>query len=560
MRRASLPVMGQPGNGRIRGFCVRRAPGDIPVMGAPGIGRIRGFCACRATSRLWANQVLGGSGVFARAARLAGYWRTGYWVHPGFLRVPRDIPVMGEPGIGQIWGFWARRAPRAAQHPGYGRTGYWADPGFLRVPRDIPVMGEPAIGWIRVFARAARHAPRDIPVMAEPGIGRIRGFCACRATSRLWANRLLGESGFLGGPRATRRATSRLWANGVLGGSGVFARAARHPGYGRTGYWVDPEFFSRAARHPGYGRTGYWEDQGFLRVPRDIPVMGEPAIGWIRVSARAACHAPRDIPVIGEPGIGRIRGFYACPATSRLWANRLLGGSGVFARAAPRAARHPSYGRTRYWADPWFLRVPRDIPVMGEPGIGRILGFRARRAPRDILVMGEPGIGRIRGFWARARRPGYGRTGYWADPWFLRAPRALAPRDIPVIGEPGIGWIRGFCACRATSRLWGNRVLGGSGVFGRAARRATSRLWAHRILGGLRLPRDIPVMGKPRIERIRGFCARRTPRTARHPGCGRTGYWADLGFLRAPRDIPVMGEPGIGRIWGFCACRATSRL
>ena len=216
----------------------------------------------------------------------------------------------------------------------------------------------------------------------------------------------------------------------------------------------------RAARHPGYGRTRYWADGGFLRVPRDIPVMGEPAIGWIR-------------------------GFCACRATSRLWANQVLGGSGVFARAA----RHSGYGRTRYWADPEFLRAPRacaprDIPVMGEPGIGRIRGFCARRAPRDIPVMGELGIGRIRGFCARfapraARHPGYGRTGYWADQGFLRA-----PRDFPVMSEPGIGWIRGFCA-----------------------------------------PHDILVMGEPGIGRIRGFCAR-----------------------RAPRDIPVMGEPGIRRI------------
>ena len=138
------------------------------------------------------------------------------------------------------------------------------------------------------------------------------------------------------------------------------------------------------------------------------------------------------------------------------WANGVLGGSAVFARAARRA--------------------PRDIPVMGEPGIGRIRGFCARRAPRDIPVMGEPGIGRIRGFCARG-----------------------APRNIPVMGEPGIGRIRGFC---------------------RAAGRA---------------PREIPVMGEPGIGRIRGFCARRAPCAARHPRYGRAGYWADPRFLRAPR-------------------------
>ena len=124
---------------------------------------------------------------------------------------------------------------------------------------------------------------------------------------------------------------------------------------------------------------------------------------------------------------------------NRLWANRVLGGSGVFARAARRAT-------SRLWAN----------PLLGGSGV-------LARAARPCA----------------ARHPGYGRTGYWADPGFLRA-----PRDFPVIGEPGIGWIRGFCARRATSRLWANRVLGGSGVFARAARRATSRLWANRVLGG----------------------------------------------------------------------------
>ena len=327
---------------------------------------------------------------------------------------------MGEPGIGRIRGFCACRAPRTAQHPGYGRTGYWGDPGFLRAPR-------------------AAHC-----------------------------------------------ATSRLWANRVLGGSGVFAGAAR----------------PCAARHPGYGRTGYWADTGSLRAPRDFPVMGEPGIGRIRgfcacratsrlrgnrvlggseVFARATRRAPRDIPVMGEPGIGRIRGFCACRATSRLWANRVLGGSGVFARTARRA--------------------PRDIRVMGEMAIGRIRGFCARSAPRDLAVMGEPGSGRIPGFcacratfrlwgnrvfgvsgvFARAARratsrllatrvlggsevfahvarlPGYGRTGYWVDPGFWRA-----QRDIPVMSEPGIWRIEGFCARRATSQLWANRVTGGS--------------------------------------------------------------------------------------------------
>ena len=217
------------------------------------------------------------------------------------------------------------------------------------------------------------------------------GFCARRAraaTSRLWANRVLparaacrlemGRSGFCA--RRARRATSRLWANRVCPrappaalrwADPVFARAARHPGYGnrvlparaacrlemgRSGFCARR---ARAARHPGYGRTGY--------CPRAPPA----ALRWADpVFARAARH----------PGYGRY--CPRAPPAALRWADP------VFARAA-RAARHPGYGRTGYcprappaalrWADPVFARAaraPRDIPVMGEPGIAR-----ARRLP-----------------------------------------------------------------------------------------------------------------------------------------------------------------------------------
>ena len=228
-RPLGVPQRGAAGLADGGGPEAQSAPGYQagPPPGVPPKQRAR-----RATSRLWAKRVLGRSGVFARAARHPGYRRTMYWADPGFLRAPRAARcattrlcanrVLGGSGV------FARAAPL----PGYGRTGYWVDPGFLRALRDFPVMGEPVMGC-------------------------IRGFCARRATSRLWAKRVLGGSGVFcarHAPRAARhagygrtgywadpgfcarRATSRLRANRVLGGSGVFARAARHPGYGRTGY------------------------------------------------------------------------------------------------------------------------------------------------------------------------------------------------------------------------------------------------------------------------------------------------------------------------------------
>ena len=181
------------------------------------------------------------------------------------------------------------------------------------------------------------------------------------------------------------------------------ARAARHPGYGRTGYcprappatlrWADPVFArARAARHPGYGRTGYcprappgalrWADP-FLRAPRAHRAKSRLWANRV-LPARAACRLE----------MGR-SGFWRAPrarrATSRLLANRVLparaacrlemGRSGFCARRAC-AARHHGYGPTGYcprappaalrWVDPVFARAacaPRDIPVMGEPGI-----------------------------------------------------------------------------------------------------------------------------------------------------------------------------------------------
>ena len=154
--------------------------------------------ARRATSRLRANQVLP-----ARAACRLEMGRSG---------------------------FCARRA-RAARHPGYGRTGY--------CPRAPPA----ALRWADlVFARAAR-APR-------------------RATSRLWANRVLPA-----------RAACRL----EMGRSGFCARRVR------------------AARHPGYGPTGY--------CPRAPPA----ALRWADPVFARAARAPRDIPVMGDPGIARAR-------------------------------------------------------------------------------------------------------------------------------------------------------------------------------------------------------------------------------------------------------------
>ena len=291
------------------GFCARAG-----ATRHPGYGRT-GYCPRAPPGALrWADP------VFARAARHPGYGRTGY--------CPRAAPAALR------WAdlVFARAArARAARHPGYGRTGY--------CPRAPPA----ALGWADpVFARARAH------------------------TSRLWANRVLPA-----------RAACRL----EMGRSGFCARrarAARHPGYGRTGYcprappaalrWADLVFAraARAARYPGYGRTGY--------CPRAPPAALDGQIRFLR--------APR-----------------ARRATSRLLANRVfparaacrleMGRSG-FARAArARAARHPGFGRTWYcprappaalrWADLVFARAaraPRDIPVMGEPGIAR-----ARRLP-----------------------------------------------------------------------------------------------------------------------------------------------------------------------------------
>ena len=158
-------------------------------------------------------------------------------------------------------GFCARRA-RAARHPGYGRTGY--------CPRAPPA----TLRWADpVFARA--RAPRDIPVTGEPGIARARPLAPC--AEQIW---------FLRAPRA-RRATSRLWANRVLP-----ARAACNLEMGRSGFRARR---ARAARHPGYGRTGYCR-----RAP-------PAALRWADPVFARAARAPRGIPVMGELGIARAR-------------------------------------------------------------------------------------------------------------------------------------------------------------------------------------------------------------------------------------------------------------
>ena len=228
-------------------------------------------------------------------------------------------------------GFCARRA-RAARHPGYGRTGYcprappaalrWADPVFAR-----------ASAARRATSRlwANRVLPARAACRLEMGKNRFLRASQARAPRviRLWANRVLparaacrlemGRSVFA---RARARATSRLWANRVLP-----ARAACRLEMGRSGFCARR---ARATRHPGYGRTGY--------CPRAPPA----ALRWADpVFARAAARR----------------------ATSRLWANRVL---------PARAACRLEMGRSGFCA----RRARGHIPVMGEPGIAR-----ARRLP-----------------------------------------------------------------------------------------------------------------------------------------------------------------------------------
>ena len=271
-------------------------------MGEPGI-------AARAACRLEMGPVLRAR---ARAAR-----------HPGNRVLPRAPPA----ALRWADPVFARAAARAARHPGYGRTGYRprAPPGALR--------------WAGGFC-----APGDIPVMGEPGL-------PARAPNRLEMSRIR----FL-----RRRATSRLWANRVLPAR---ARLAIRLEMGRSGFCAR----ARAPRaHPGYGRTGY--------CPRAPPA----ALRWADPVLRARARAKtRDIPVMGEPGYcprARIPAAlrWADPvfarararrATSRLWANRVLP-----ARAAS-ALR---------WADPVFARAARapTSRLWAQLGIAR-----ARRLP-----------------------------------------------------------------------------------------------------------------------------------------------------------------------------------
>ena len=197
----------------------------------------------------------------ARAARHPGYGRTGY--------CPRAPPARLEMGRS---GFCARRA-RAAQHPGYGRTGY--------CPRAPPA----ALRWADLVfcarrARAARH----------PGYGRT-GYCprappaALRSAHLKAAGGARGQSGFCARARA-RRATSRLWANRVLPARAGSAALRWRIRFSRR---------ARAARHPGYGRTGY--------CPRAPPA----ALRWADLVFASARRARAGIPVMGEPGIARAR-------------------------------------------------------------------------------------------------------------------------------------------------------------------------------------------------------------------------------------------------------------
>ena len=212
------------------------------------------------------------------------------------------------------------------------------------------------------------------------------GFCA-RTTSLLWAN--LG----IACVRRLRPWDKRIW----------FLRAAGHSCYRQTGYCL---------RAPPAGlRRG---DLAFARARRATSLLWANQV----LPARAACclekggsgfyfHAPRDILVMGEAGI-------AC-------ARRLPPGDGQIWFLRARAAPHPCYGRTGYCpraltaalrrADLVFalgrparaaqrttslLWANRGLPACaaGQPKTGGF-GFCAR-APRDILVMGEPGIARAR--------------------------------------------------------------------------------------------------------------------------------------------------------------------
>ena len=181
---------------------------------------------------------------------------------------------------------------------------------------------------------------------------------------------------------------------------------------------------------------------------------------------------------------------------SLLWANLVLpahaarrlerSGFGFCARAR-RAARHPCSGRSGY--------CPRALPAALRRA-DLVLG-RARRAPRDILVMGEPGIALAdapaalrRGdpVFARARHPCYGRTGY--------CPNAL----LAALRRADLVFARARCAQavrRATSWLWANRVL---------PPRAACCLETGGPDSCACVPRDILVMGKPGMA-----CVRRSP-------------------------------------------------
>ena len=202
----------------------------------------------------------------------------------------------------------------------------------------------------------------------------------------------------------------------------------QHDCYGRTGYCppappaalirADLVFALAFIGDPGIARAGapFALRRADLvvararRVARDILVMGEPGIA--RAGAPVALRradlvvarpgrAPRDILVMGEPGIARAgapvafrradlvfaRAQHPCYGQTRLCTNALPAALRradlVFARA--RCARAARRATSRLWAK--RVWPPRAACCLETGGPGSSVCV-----PRDIHVMGKPGI------------------------------------------------------------------------------------------------------------------------------------------------------------------------